>query len=95
MVRKRVRCAIGCSGVDWFPMYILGGGGGVVQLLYPPLEVGQEYALGTVEAPGREVVGKSPLELLGGSPLEQVGCCAAAWNMAEAGVEAGIYRGYG
>ena len=31
--------------------------GRVVQLVYPPLEVGQEYALGTVEAPGREVAG--------------------------------------
>ena len=25
MVRERVRCATGCSGVDWFPMDILGG----------------------------------------------------------------------
>ena len=46
----------------------------VVQLVYTPLEVGHEYALVTVEAPEREVSGKSPLELLGGSPLEQVGC---------------------
>ena len=27
----------------------------VVQLVYPPFEVGQEYALGTVEAQEREV----------------------------------------
>ena len=25
MVHKRVRCATGCSGVDWLPMAILGG----------------------------------------------------------------------
>ena len=57
----------------------------MVQLLYPPLEVIQEYILGTVEAPGREVAGQSPFEMMGGSPLEQVGCCVGAWNMAEAG----------
>ena len=57
----------------------------MLQLLYPPLEVGQEYILGNVEAPGREFSGRSPLEMLGGSPLDQVGCCVAAWNMAEAG----------
>ena len=28
-------------------------GGWVVQIVYPPLEVGQAYALGTVEALGR------------------------------------------
>ena len=25
MVHKRMRCATGCSGVDWFPIAILGG----------------------------------------------------------------------
>ena len=25
MVRERVQCATGCSGVDWFPMDILDG----------------------------------------------------------------------
>ena len=57
----------------------------MVQLVYPPLEVGQEYAMGMVEAPGWEVDGRSPLELLGDSPLDQVGCCLAACNMAETG----------
>ena len=57
--------------------------GQVVQLVYPPLEVGHKYALGTVEAPWWEVSGRSPLELLGGSPLEQVGCSVATWNMVE------------
>ena len=51
--------------------------------MYPPLEVGHKYALGTVEAPWWEVSGRSPLELLGGSPLEQVGCSVATWNMVE------------
>ena len=58
----------------------------VVHLVYPPLEVGQEYAVKMVEALGREVADRSPLEMLGDSLLEQVGCCAASWNMAEAGV---------
>ena len=31
--------------------------GRVVQLVRPPLEVGQDYALGEVEAPWREVAG--------------------------------------
>ena len=48
-----------------------------------PLEVEQKYALGMVEAPWREVYGQSPLELMWGSPLEQVGCSISPWNMAE------------
>ena len=71
---------LGWIGSLWISLL----GGRVVQLVYPPLEVGQDYALRTVEAPGREVDGQSPLELLGGSPLDQVGYCVAAWNMAEA-----------
>ena len=48
-------------------------GGRVVQLVYPPLEVGQEYVLATVESPWREVIGRSTLELLGGSPMDKFG----------------------
>ena len=44
---------MGWIGSRW----ILLVGGRVVQLVYPPLEVGQEYALGTVEEPWREVAG--------------------------------------
>ena len=50
----------------------------MVQLVHPPLEVGQEYSLGTVEAPWWDVSGRSPLEILGVSPLDQVGCSVAA-----------------
>ena len=56
---------LGWIGYRWISL----GGGQVVKLVHPPLEVGQEYALGTVEAPWREVAGQSLLELLGGSPL--------------------------
>ena len=55
----------------------------MVQLMYPLLEVGKEYALDTAKAPWREVAGRSPLELLVGSPLEKIGCSIAPWNMAE------------
>ena len=48
-------------------------GGQVVQLVYAPLEVGQEYVLATVESPWREVIGRSTLELLGGSPMDKFG----------------------
>ena len=61
--------------------------GRVVQLVYPPLDVGQKYALGTVEAPWRKVSGQSPLKILGGSPLDQVGCSVTPWNMAESAAE--------
>ena len=71
---------LGWIGSLW--IYLMGGR--VVQLVYLPLEVGKEYALGTVEAPGREVAGQSPLDLLGVSSLYQVGCCVATCNMAEA-----------
>ena len=70
---------LGWIGSLWISLV----GGRVVQLLYPPLEVIQEYILGTVEAPGREVAGQSPFEMMGGSPLEQVGCSISPWNMAE------------
>ena len=56
----------------------------VVQLVYPPLKVGQEYSLGKVEAPGWEVAGQLPLGIMRGSILNQVGFCVAAWNMAGA-----------
>ena len=55
----------------------------MVQLVYPPLEVWKECALGAVVAPWQEVAGRSPLELLGGSPLAQVGCSIASQSMAE------------
>ena len=55
----------------------------VVSLVYPPLDIGHKYVLGTVEAPWRGVSGRSPLELLGGSPLEQVGCSVTPCNMEE------------
>ena len=71
---------LGSIGYLWISLV----GGRVVQLVYPTLEVEQEYALRAVEAPGREDAGRSPLDLLGGSPLEKVGCCVAAWHMAEA-----------
>ena len=71
---------LGWIGSIWISLV----GGRVVQLVYPPLEVGQEYSLGKLEAPGREVAGRSPLELLGGSFLDHVGCCVAAWNMVKA-----------
>ena len=48
-------------------------GGQVVQLVYASLEVGQEYVLATVESPWREVIGRSTLELLGGSPMDKFG----------------------
>ena len=56
-----------------------------MHLIYPPLEVGPEYAMGTMESPGQEVDGQSPLEMMGGSTVEQFGCYVAAWNMVEAG----------
>ena len=56
----------------------------MVHLVYPPLKVGDEYALGTAEAPGREVARQSPMEMLGGSTLAQVWRCVAAWNMEDA-----------
>ena len=34
MVRERVWCATGCSGVDWFPMDILGGRAGGAVVVY-------------------------------------------------------------
>ena len=70
---------LGCIGSIWISLVV----GRVVHLVYPPLEVGQEYSLGTLEAPGWEVAGRSPLELLGGYSLEHVRCCVAAWNMVE------------
>ena len=60
----------------------------MVQLVYPHLEFGQEYALGAAEEPWWEVSGPPPLDLLGGSPLYQVGCYIATWNMAESAVRA-------
>ena len=83
MLCERMRCCtgvLGWIGSLWISLVV----GWLVQLVYPPLEVWQEYSLGKVEAPGREVAGQSPLKLLGGSSLEQVGCCVAAWNMLEA-----------
>ena len=71
---------LGWIGSLWLSLV----GGRVFQMVYPPLKVGQECALGKVEAPGWEVAGRLPLELLGGYPLEKVGCCVAAWNMAGA-----------
>ena len=71
---------LGWIGSLWISLV----GGWVVQIVYPPLEVWKDYSLGTVEAPEREVAGRSPLKLLVGSSLEQVGCCVAAWNMVEA-----------
>ena len=48
---------LGWIGFLWISLV----GGRVVQLVYPPLYVGNEYALGTVEAPVWEVAGQSPL----------------------------------
>ena len=56
-------------------------------LVYPPLEVGPYYALGEVEVLWQDLSGQSPLDLLGGSPLEQDVCYIAPWKMAE--LEAG------
>ena len=54
MVRERVCCATGWSGVDWFSMDILvGRAGGAASVSI--FGGGEYYALGAVEAPGREV----------------------------------------
>ena len=71
---------LGWIGSLWISLVV----GWLVQIVYPPLEVWQEYSLGTVEAPGREVAGQSPLDLLGVSSLYQVGFCVVAWNVVEA-----------
>ena len=86
-------CASVCSVIlgvlGWIgSLWISLVGGRVVQLVYPPLEVGQEYALGTVEVPGREVAGKSPLEILGGYSL------GAVWVFC-GGVEYGVISCWG
>ena len=61
-------CGVLLGGLGWIgSLCIFFVGGRMVQLVYQPLEVGQEYALGTVEAPGQEVARRSPLELLGGA----------------------------
>ena len=70
---------LGCIGSRWLFLEE----GRVVQFVYPHLEVGQDYTLGTVEAPWQEVAGRSPLELLGGSPLDQVWCSVVSLNMTE------------
>ena len=57
--------------------------GWVVLLVYPHLEVGTKYELGAVEALWQEVSGRSPLELLGASPLDQFGCSFAPQKIAE------------
>ena len=90
------QCGVILGVMGWISsLWISLVGGQVVQLVYPPMELGQDYALGTVEVPGREVAGRSPLELLGGFPFEQVWCCVAARKMAKAWAWAGRCRGCG
>ena len=84
MVCERVRCADVCSGVDWFPIYILGGregGAGGVSTLGGGSVVFTGDGGGAVYG-GRWVI---TLGAAGGYPLKQVGFCGSAWNMAEAG----------
>ena len=67
-------CSVILGVLGWIgSLWISLVGGRVVQLVYPPLEVGQEYVLATVESPWQEVIGRSTLELLGGYPLDKFG----------------------
>ena len=76
MVRERVKLATGCSGVDWFPIAILGGrAGGAASVS----TLGVGAGLHSGDCGGTRGVGRweSTLGAPGGFYLEQVGCCLA------------------